>query len=209
VEAALAQSARRVEARYDYPFQSHASMAPGCAVADVREGRALVWSGGQKPYPLRHALAELLKLPVEGVRVSWIPGPGSYGMNDADDAAADAALLSQAVGRPVRVQYMRAEGTGWDPKGPPIAFHMRGGLDASNSVSAWDYESRGFSGRVRNNGTERAGDTVPGQLSGPLPAERDEPALDNLTRLIFTFNRRDHGRLRMLIDHLNEIGQMK
>jgi len=174
VEAALAQAARVVEAKYDYPFQSHASMAPGCAVADVREGRAVVWSGGQKPYPLRHALAELLELPVENVRVMWIAGPGSYGMNDADDAAADAALLSKAVGRPVRVQYMRAEGTGWDPKGPPIAFRMRGGLDASNAVCAWDYESRGFSGRVRNNGTERAGDTVPGQLSGPLPAKHTD-----------------------------------
>lgn len=174
VEAALAQSARMVEARYDYPFQSHASMAPGCAVADVRDGRALVWSGGQKPYPLRHALAELLGLPLESVRVTWIPGPGSYGMNDADDAAADAALLSQAVGRPVRIQYMRAEGTGWDPKGPPIAFRMRGGLDASNSVVAWDYESRGFSGRVRNNGTERAGDTVAGQLSGPHAAKHSD-----------------------------------
>ena len=174
VEVALAQSARVVEARYDYPFQSHASMAPGCAVADVRDGRAVVWSGGQKPYPLRHALAELLELPVENVRVTWMPGPGSYGMNDADDAAADAALLSRAVGRPVRVQYMRAEGTGWDPKGPPIAFRMRGGLDASNTVVAWDYESRGFSGRVRNNGTERAGDTVPGQLSGPFPAKHSD-----------------------------------
>src|SRR6185312_10836202 len=174
VEAALAQAARVVEAKYDYPFQSHASMAPGCAVADVREGRAVVWSGGQKPYPLRHALAELLELPVENVRVTWIAGPGSYGMNDADDAAADAALLSKAVGRPVRVQYMRAEGTGWDPKGPPIAFRMRGGHDASNAVCAWDYESRGFSGRVRNNGTERAGDTVPGQLSGPLPAKHTD-----------------------------------
>jgi len=174
VDAAFASAARVVEARYDYPFQSHASMAPACAVADVRDGRALVWAGGQKPYPLRHALAELLKLPVENVRVTWIPGPGSYGMNDADDAAADAAFLSQAVGRPVRVQYMRAEGTGWDPKGPPIAFRMRGALDASKSVSAWDYESRGFSGRVRNNGTERAGDTVVGQLLGSFPAKHSD-----------------------------------
>ncbi|HEX4780019.1 MAG TPA: molybdopterin cofactor-binding domain-containing protein, partial [Usitatibacter sp.] len=168
VDGAMALAARAVEARYEYPFQSHASMAPGCAVADVHGGKAQVWSGGQKPYPLRHALAELLEMPVGDVRVTWIAGPGSYGMNDADDAAADAALVSKLVGRPVRVQYMRAEGTGWDPKGPPVAFRMRGGLDTSGKVFAWDYEARGFSGRVRNNGTERAGDTLAGQLTGPF-----------------------------------------
>ena len=99
-EAALKMGGRVVEARYEYPFQSHASMGPACAVADVRDGGAVVWFGGQKPYPMRHALADLLKLPAEKVRVVWMPGPGSYGMNDADDCAADAALIAQAVGRP-------------------------------------------------------------------------------------------------------------
>jgi CO/xanthine dehydrogenase Mo-binding subunit len=166
VEAALKMGARVVEARYEYPFQSHASMGPACAVADVREGGAVVWFGGQKPYPMRHALADLLKLPAEKVRVVWMPGPGSYGMNDADDCAADAALIAQAVGRPVRVQYMRADGTAWDPKGPPVTFRMRAGVSSDDSVFAWDYEARGFSGRVRNNGTEQAGDTLAGQLAG-------------------------------------------
>ena len=174
VDAAMKMAARVVEARYEYPFQSHASMGPGCAVADVRNGGAVVWSGGQKPYPLRGALAELLGLPVERVRVMWMPGPGSYGMNDADDAAADAALISQAVGRPVRVQLMRHDGTGGDPKGPPIAFHMRAGVSSDNRIFAWDYEARGFSGRVRNNGTDHAGDTLAGQLVGGFKAKHSD-----------------------------------
>ena len=165
-EAALALAARVVEARYEYPFQSHASMGPACAIADVRDGGALVWFGGQKPYPTRLALAELLKLPRERVRVVWMPGPGSFGMNDADDCAADACVLAQAVGRPVRLQYMRIDGTGWDPKGPPIAFRMRAGVNPGGGVFAWDYEARGFSGRTRNNGTDVAGDTLAGQLVG-------------------------------------------
>lgn len=166
VDAALARATRVVEARYEYPFQSHASMGPACAVADVRDGGAVVWFGGQKPYPARGALAELLELPRERVRVVWMPGPGSYGMNDADDCAADAALLARAVGRPVRLQYMRIDGTGWDPKGPPIAFRMRAGVNPDGGVLAWDYEARGFSGRTRNNGTDVAGDTLAGQLAG-------------------------------------------
>jgi xanthine dehydrogenase molybdopterin-binding subunit B len=87
-------------------------------------------------------------------------------MNDADDCAADAAVLAQAAGRPVRLQYMRSDGTGWDPKGPPIAFRMRAALDAAGAVSAWDYEARGFSGRTRRNSTDEAGDSLAGQLMG-------------------------------------------
>jgi CO/xanthine dehydrogenase Mo-binding subunit len=175
VESALASAAKRVEANYEFPFQSHASMGPGCAVADVRGGGAVVWCGGQKPYPLRDAVAEMLRLPVEKVRVIWMPGPGSYGMNDADDAAMDAAVLSQAVGRPVRVQYMRADGTAWDPKGPPAVFRLRAGLDAAGNVTAWDYEARGFSGQLRPSGTDVAGDSLAGQLIGGFkPKSHDE-----------------------------------
>jgi nicotinate dehydrogenase subunit B len=166
VDSALAAAAHRVEARYEFPFQSHASIGPGCAVADVRDGGAVVWSGGQKPYPLRGAVAEMLSLPAEKVRIIWMPGPGSYGMNDADDAAMDAAILSQAVGRPVRVQYMRHEGTGWDPKGPPAVFHLRAGLDGAGNVAAWDCEARGFSGQLRPSGTDVAGDSLAAQIIG-------------------------------------------
>lgn len=175
VDSALASAARRVEARYEYPFQSHSSMGPGCAVADVRDGGAVVWCGGQKPYPLRHAVAQMLGLPLEKVRIVWRPGPGSYGMNDADDCAMDAAVVSQAVGRPVRVQYMRADGTGWDPKGPPALLHMRAGLDAAGNVTAWQCEARGFSGQLRPSGTGVPGDTLAGQLIGGLkPKGKDE-----------------------------------
>ncbi|HZZ95220.1 MAG TPA: molybdopterin cofactor-binding domain-containing protein [Usitatibacter sp.] len=175
VDAAFASAVRRVEARYEYPFQSHASMGPACAVVDVRDGGAIVWSGGQKPYPLRHALADLLKLPAEKVRVVWMPGAGSYGMNDADDCAADCALLAQAAGRPVRLQYMRHDATGWDPKGPPVAFTLRAALDAGGAVSGWDCEARGFSGDVRPSGTDVAGDTLAGQLTGLQAKSKEAP----------------------------------
>jgi nicotinate dehydrogenase subunit B len=166
VDAALAGAARVIEARYDYPFQSHACMGPACAIADVRPGAATVWMGGQKPYGLRKAIAGLLKQPLEQVRVSWMPGPGSYGMNDADDAAIDAALLSQAVGKPVRLQYSRADGTAWDPKGPPVTTRMRGALDGAGKVLAYDLEARGYSGRIRPSGTDAPGDALSVQLIG-------------------------------------------
>lgn len=171
VEAGLAAAAARLEAVYEYPFQSHACMGPGCGVADVRPDGITVWMGGQKPYPLRSAVAGLLRRPKADVRVIWLPGPGSYGMNDADDAAMDAVILSEAVGRPVRVQYMRSDGTAWDPKGPPITVRLRGGLDAHGEVLAFDYEARGFSGRVRPSSTSEPGDALSAQLIGGFPTK--------------------------------------
>jgi nicotinate dehydrogenase subunit B len=166
VDAALAASAQTLQAWYEYPFQSHASMGPACAVARIDAGAVTVWMGGQKPYPLRKAVAELLARPEAQVRVIWLPGPGSYGMNDADDAAIDAVLIARAVGRPVRLQYDRAGATAWDPKGPPGVFRLRGGLDAAGKVQAFDFHSRGYSGRVRPSGTGRFGDSLASQLIG-------------------------------------------
>lgn len=168
VDAALMTLPKPLEAVYEYPFQSHACMGPGCGVADVRPDGVTVWMGGQKPYPLRKAVAGWLKRPMADVRVIWLPGPGSYGMNDADDAAMDAVILSEAVNRPVRVQYMRHDGTAWDPKGPPITIRMRGGLNQAGEVEAFEYEARGFSGRVRPSSTSEPGDALSAQLIGGM-----------------------------------------
>src|SRR4029077_8760985 len=75
----------------------------------------------------------------------WVPGPGSYGRNDAGDAGIDAALLSKAVGRPVRVQGMRYEGHAWDPKGPASIHRARAALDQDGAVIGYVFESKGFS----------------------------------------------------------------
>src|SRR5262249_37153078 len=85
--AAFKSAARVVEAEYEWPFQSHASMGPGCAVADVRADGATVWSGSQKPHFTQQGIASLVGLPPEKVHVIWLFGPGSYGRNDAGDAA--------------------------------------------------------------------------------------------------------------------------
>jgi nicotinate dehydrogenase subunit B len=166
VDAAMAGAARIVEAEYEWPFQSHASMGPACSVADVRADGATVWTGSQKPHFTREGVAGITGLPVESVRAIWVRGPGCYGRNDAGDAAMDAALLSQAVGRPVRVQWMRDEGHGWDPKGPASIHHGRAALDAKGNVLAYVYESKGFS-RVDIDTTEAdPRQSLAGQLMG-------------------------------------------
>jgi hypothetical protein len=84
-------------------------------------------------------------LPLDKVHGIRVPGPGSYGRNDAGDAGIDAALLSKAVGRPVRVQGMRYEGHGWDPKGPASIHRARAALDKDGAVIGYAFESKGFS----------------------------------------------------------------
>jgi CO/xanthine dehydrogenase Mo-binding subunit len=145
VEGAFKTAARVIEAEYEWPFQSHASMGPACAVADVRPDGVTVWSGSQKPHFVQLGVARLLDIPPEKVHVIWVTGPGSYGRNDAGDAALDAAMLSKLSGRPVRVQGMREDGIAWDPKGPACVHRARAALDASGKVIGYEFISKGFS----------------------------------------------------------------
>jgi CO/xanthine dehydrogenase Mo-binding subunit len=86
-------------------------------------------------------LAQLLNLPPEAVHVQHVEGPGGYGHNGSDDAAAEACLLSRAVGRPVRVQWSREQEFAWEPKAAAMVIEMRGGLDAHGGVAAWQYDA--------------------------------------------------------------------
>src|SRR5581483_990741 len=95
VAGAMRSAARTLAASYDFPFQSHATMGPGCAVADVRpDGVATVWTGAQKPHAIQRAFAELLHVPLDRVRIVWVGDAGSYGRAGYEDVAADAVLLS-------------------------------------------------------------------------------------------------------------------
>jgi CO/xanthine dehydrogenase Mo-binding subunit len=164
-DAAFA-GAKVIEAEYEWPFQSHASLAPACAVADVRADRATVWTGSQKPHAARDGVAGILGLPVERVRAIALPGPGSYGRNDAGDAAVDAALISKEVGRPVRLQYMRNEGTGWDPKGPASVHRARAVLGPDGKISAYEFISKAFSRFEAGFSEANANDSLAGMLTG-------------------------------------------
>jgi nicotinate dehydrogenase subunit B len=141
VDGVIGQSAKTLQATYSYPYQLHGSIGPSCAVASVHDGVAEIWSGTQGVYQLRDAVAGLLNLPPENVRVTYVEGSGCYGLNGADDVSLSAALLSQAVGRPVRVQYMRGDEMAWENFGTPMVMTVRAGLDESGHITAWDYKS--------------------------------------------------------------------
>ena len=140
--AAFAGAHTVIEADYDYPFQGHTALGPAHALADPSNGQMTIYSNDMKSYGMRTGVAQFLGMPRDRVRVVWMEGPQAYGRTAADDAGFEAAFLAQAVGRPVRVQWMRDEETAWDTKGPAFTFKLRGALDAGGRLVALDYDAQ-------------------------------------------------------------------
>ena len=141
VDAALANATQPMPRTYVWPYQLHASIGPSCALADWREGAMTVWAGTQNPHGLRADLALLMGLDDTAIDVVRMEAAGCYGRNCADDVAADAALLSRAVGSPVRVQLSREQEHLWEPKGAAQLMQVNGGLDAHGAPAAYDFQT--------------------------------------------------------------------
>ena len=178
VDAGFAAAHVNLAAEYYVPHQMHASIGPSCAVADVRADRATLWSPTQSSFPTRASVAAMLGLAADKVRLIWTEGAGCYGQNGADDCTADAAVMSQLAGKPVRVQWMRHDEHGNEPKGVAMVMAVKGGLDDQGHVVAWDYQvwSPTHSSRPGGDG---GGNTLAGaQLGKPgrivaIGADRD------------------------------------
>jgi len=132
---------RTLAASYRWPMQTHGSIGPSCGIADVRPERVTVWTASQNVHGLQNTFARVLGVERDRVRVIYMDGAGSYGANGADDAAMEAALLSRAVGRPVRVQWTRQEEHGLDPKGPAQLLDLRAAVDKDGEVAAWETQA--------------------------------------------------------------------
>jgi CO/xanthine dehydrogenase Mo-binding subunit len=159
-QEALADGAKRINATYDFAIHTHGSIGPSCAVADASGGKLTVWTASQMTHALRKQLAAMTGLNEEDVRCIYLEGSGCYGRNGHEDAAADAALLAKVAGKPVRVQWMRADEHGWDPKGPPTLIDLHAALDKDGNISAWHSEfwiPEGAAGNVKLVAAELAG----------------------------------------------------
>ncbi len=165
VDDKLRGAASTIKATYLHPFQMHGSMGTSCAVAEVAGGKVTVWSPTQSAYPTRSGVARVLNVPVETVRVIFTRGSGCYGINGADTVSYDAALLSQAVGRPVRVQLSRKDEMAWENYGFPYVIDEHAGVDASGTIVAWDTEAW-FASLGGRPGYDTPGNVVTGMLAG-------------------------------------------
>jgi CO/xanthine dehydrogenase Mo-binding subunit len=161
-----------IRATYRHAYQMHGAIGTSCAVADVRNGKATIWSATQSVYPTRNTTAMLLGMKPEDVHVVFTMGAGCYGLNGADTVSYDAALMSQAVGRPVRVQLSRKDEMAWENYGTSYVIDQRvavEGTGADATIVAWDYEgwTPGLGGRP---GYNNPGNVITGFLAGAEPA---------------------------------------
>jgi nicotinate dehydrogenase subunit B len=179
VEQKLAQAAAVVKATYLHPYQAHGSMGSSCAVADVQGGKATIWSPTQGVWYQKTTAAMVLGLKPENVRVIFRRGSGCYGLNAADTVTYDAALLSQAVGKPVRVQLTRKDELTSENYGNAFLLDERAGLDAQGNIIAWDHEAWSPN-RGNRPGPGTPGNVITGTLVGfdPEPFTPRSPAPD-------------------------------
>jgi CO/xanthine dehydrogenase Mo-binding subunit len=181
VPEALAKSHRVLHATYTFPYQMHGSLGTSCAVADVKVDNATVWSPTQSVYPTRNCIAMLLKMPPDNVRVIFVRGSGCYGLNGADAVSFDAAVLSQAVGRPVRLQYTRQDEMMWENLGNACVVDHRAGLAEDGSIVAWERENW-VANRGSRPGYGRPGNVISGMLLGYEPEPVDPAPASPPTR---------------------------
>jgi CO/xanthine dehydrogenase Mo-binding subunit len=140
-EGMKALNAKMVSASYDFAIHTHGSIGPSCAVAEYADSKLTVWTASQATHLLRKQIANMLGMKTDDVRCVYIEGSGCYGRNGHEDAAADAALLARETGLPVRVQWMREDEHGWDPKGPPMLYDFRAAVGDNGTVHAWESQA--------------------------------------------------------------------
>jgi CO/xanthine dehydrogenase Mo-binding subunit len=179
VEQKLSGAATAMKATYHHPYQMHGSIGSSCAVADVQGDKATIYSPTQAVWYQKNTAAMVLGLKPENLRVIFRRGSGCYGLNGADTVTYDAALLSQAVGKPVRVQLSRKDEMAWENYGNAYVIDERAGLDAQGNIIAWEHESWSPT-RGNRPGPRTPGNVVTGFLLGfePEPFTPRSPAAE-------------------------------
>jgi len=168
-QQALAKAATVHKSTYYHPYQMHGSVGSSCAVADVQSDKATIYSPTQGVWYQKTASAMITGLKPENVQVIFRRGSGCYGLNGADTVTYDAVVLSQAVGKPVRVQLSRKDEMAWENYGNAWVIEERAGLDAKGNIIAWEHESW-TPGMGNRPGPSTPGNVITGMLIGYQPA---------------------------------------
>lgn len=185
-EASTVSGGQRVEARISRAHLAHASIAPSCALATFEDGKLEVWSHSQGVFPLRAAIAAMLKLEPAAVTVRHVQGAGCYGHNGADDVAGDAAAIAMLKpGQPIRVRWRREEEFGFEPVSPSMVVNVKAIVGADGKPLDWTTEiwsGRHSSRPGRSGGNLLAAEALPNPPPAPAPGDLPEAAGGGGTR---------------------------
>jgi nicotinate dehydrogenase subunit B len=193
IQAGLGQATKVLANSYSYAYQMHGALGPNCAVADVKPGSATVLSATQGVYGLRTKLAAVLNMDESKVRVQYYEGSGCYGHTAYDDVAQAAAVMSQAVGKPVRLQFMRWDEHGWENYGPAQLTDIKAGVDAKGKIVAYDYSVYAIPYFSMESTQELTGSPIPKPGAG-------RPDVDNTGAQYKIANRRVTGKSLPLLE---------
>ncbi|HEY4346647.1 MAG TPA: molybdopterin cofactor-binding domain-containing protein [Gaiellaceae bacterium] len=146
IDNAIAGAAHTYSNTFKYHYQMHAPIGPNVAVADVSANGAIIYSHVKDGYgTTRPKIAAVLQMPINRVRIVYYEGSSTFGGGAIHvDNGQSAAIMSKAVGAPVRVQYMRWDEHGWDNYSPATMWDIRGGVDANGNIVALDGTSIGM-----------------------------------------------------------------
>ena len=147
-----------LSAEYNRPYLAHASIAASAAIALWDGQKMTVWSHGQGMYPLRAAIANALGLEENQLRCIHAESGGVYGHNGADDAACDAAAIALHLpGRPVKLQWTRADEFSGEPYGSAMTVDTEAGLNKHGRIVNWKQDVWSGSHSTRPGGAAGAG----------------------------------------------------
>jgi len=168
--ASPSAKARTIKQQYTRPYIAHGSIAPSCAMAQWDGDRVKVWTHSQGVYLLRSDLALVLKIPGDDITVEHVEGSGCYGHNGADDVALDAVLLARAAnGRPVRVQWSRADEMSHAPFGAAMTIEIEADLDAEDEIVGWRHSIWGNGHTARPGRADLPTLLAASELATPFP----------------------------------------
>jgi CO/xanthine dehydrogenase Mo-binding subunit len=180
VDGAMKSAAKTFSGTFTHHYQMHAPIGPNVAVADVTKDSAIIYSHVKNGYGVTRpqvaaALTSAAKTLGLGqvydqsrVRVVYYEGSSSFGGGAAHvDNGETAAIMSLAVGAPVRVQWMRWDEHGWDNYGPATLWDVAGGVDASGNIVAFDATSTGMAAYSKTPSEVMVGQPIPATGSGP------------------------------------------
>lgn len=201
VDSSLRSGFHTASGTYIGPYQSHGTMAPNCAVADVTAEGALIMCSDQAIYQARAGLAQILGLPASKIRVQYYAGSNTFGSSCYAEAELAAAIMSRELGKPVRVQLSREDEFGWDNYGPAHLADVRGAVDANGKIVAFEYQGWGHSSPV--------GSTM-AQLALGTRASAADPDGGGLFQLRLSQNDMYDIPNRRLIDHrIRDLGYLR
>jgi isoquinoline 1-oxidoreductase beta subunit len=137
VPAPLAGQARSIDLEFEWAYVNHAPLEPNVAVADVGPDRAEIWSPLQNPIIALQQIAQATGLPQQAVTVHVTRGGGSFGRTLWFDAAIEAAQISKAMGRPVKLMWHRTNDMR-QSRGHPPTYHRLRATIAGGSVLSYE-----------------------------------------------------------------------